>query len=292
MKRADATYSSVFLSLFALFLTCLLVSNIIAGKLILVFGLVLPAAVILFPITYILGDVFTEVYGFGKTRVVIWTGFAANAIMAAVFLAALALPFPDFWKHQQAYESVPRPDTPHRRGLPDRILGGEFATLDNALAPEEATLVAAAYCGHGRSPRRSSGRQFDTALFIGIGFAGSVPPPVLFQMMLAQYLFKVLYEVVADTRDLCHRGNRQAAGGHRYLRQGRGVQSFSHRGKMMGELTFKALGNKRSEPTRQLETFPAPAHVRKVVLESDEVDEPVPGHGPAGLGDGPHRVRA
>ena len=49
MKSADATYSSVFLSLFALFLTCLLVSNIIAGKLILVFGLVLPSAVILFP---------------------------------------------------------------------------------------------------------------------------------------------------------------------------------------------------------------------------------------------------
>ena len=94
MKRDDSSFSSTFLVLFALFLTCLLVSNIIAGKLILVFGLVLPSAVILFPITYILGDVFTEVYGFRKTRIVIWMGFAANALMSVIFLAAIALPFP------------------------------------------------------------------------------------------------------------------------------------------------------------------------------------------------------
>ena len=61
MRSDDLSFSPVFFALFALFMTCLLVSNIIAGKLILVFGLVLPSAVILFPVTYILGDVFTEV---------------------------------------------------------------------------------------------------------------------------------------------------------------------------------------------------------------------------------------
>ena len=68
MNKDKASYSFVFLVLFSIFLTCLLISNIIAGKLIFVFGMVLPSAVILFPITYILGDVFTEVYGYEKTR--------------------------------------------------------------------------------------------------------------------------------------------------------------------------------------------------------------------------------
>jgi Uncharacterized conserved protein len=66
MNKDKASYSFVFLVLFSIFLACLLISNIIAGKLILVFGMVLPSAVILFPITYILGDVFTEVYGYEK----------------------------------------------------------------------------------------------------------------------------------------------------------------------------------------------------------------------------------
>jgi queuosine precursor transporter len=194
MSKAEPRYSPLFLALFALFLTCLLVSNIIAGKLILVFGLVLPSAVILFPITYILGDVFTEVYGFKRTRVVVWMGFAANVLMSLVFLGALALPHPDFWKGQAAYESV--------LGLTPRIVFaslvaywvGEFANSITLSALKKATggrflwtrTIASTVVGQG----------LDTALFIGISFAGSVPGPLLAGMMLAQYLFKVVYEVV------------------------------------------------------------------------------------------------
>jgi len=194
MQRADAKYSPLFLSMFALFITCLLVSNIIAGKLVLIFGQVLPSAVILFPITYILGDVFTEVYGFRHTRIVIWTGFAANLLMSLVFLAALALPHPDFWKNQGAYESV--------LGLTPRIVlaslvaywVGEFANSITLSALKKATK------GRHLWTRTISstvvGQGFDTALFIGIAFFGSVSVPVLLGMMLAQYLFKVAYEVI------------------------------------------------------------------------------------------------
>jgi uncharacterized integral membrane protein (TIGR00697 family) len=180
--------------MFGLFLTCLLVSNIIAGKLILVFGLVLPSAVILFPITYILGDVFTEVYGFKSTRIVIWTGFAANVLMSLVFLAALALPHPEFWKGQGAFESV--------LGLTPRIVFaslvaywvGEFANSITLSALKKATkgkhlwtrTIASTVIGQG----------LDTALFIFLSFFGSVPPGVLVGMMLAQYLFKVAYEAL------------------------------------------------------------------------------------------------
>jgi uncharacterized integral membrane protein (TIGR00697 family) len=194
MERERSSFSSLFLVLFALFLTCLLLSNIIAGKLIQVFGLVLPSAVILFPITYILGDVFTEVYGFRKTRAVIWMGFAANAVMSIVFLCAVALPVPAFFKDQHAYATV--------LGMTPRIVvaslvaywAGEFANSITLSILKKATrgrflwtrTIGSTVVGQG----------LDTAIFIAVGFFGLVPTPLLFQMMLAQYLFKVAYETL------------------------------------------------------------------------------------------------
>jgi queuosine precursor transporter len=194
MKRDDTTFSWLFLSLFALFLTCLIISNVIAGRLISIFGIVLPSAVILFPITYILGDIFTEVYGFRKTRFVIWTGFAANILMSLVFLAAIALPTPSFFKGQGAYAAV--------LGMTPRIV---FASLVAYWAGEFANSIALSILKKATGGKHlwtrtiSStlvGQAFDTVLFIAIGFAGSVPGSVLWQIMLAQYLFKVGYEVL------------------------------------------------------------------------------------------------
>jgi uncharacterized integral membrane protein (TIGR00697 family) len=83
-----------------------LISNIIAGKLIGVLGMALPAAVILFPITYIFGDVITEVYGFNRSRWIIWAGFVCNILMVAVFYIVVKLPSPSFWHGQEAYALV------------------------------------------------------------------------------------------------------------------------------------------------------------------------------------------
>lgn len=194
MKRDASTYSPVFLALFAVFLTCLIVSNVIAGKLISILGVVLPSAVILFPVTYILGDVFTEVYGYRRTRFIIWVGFAANILMSLVFLAAIALPYPPFFKDQGAYATV--------LGMTPRIVlaslvaywTGEFANSITLSLLKKAT--GGKYLWTRTISSTLVGQAFDTALFIAIGFALTVPGPVLAQMMLAQYLFKVVYEVV------------------------------------------------------------------------------------------------
>ncbi|HWP67857.1 MAG TPA: queuosine precursor transporter, partial [Rectinemataceae bacterium] len=157
-------------------------------------GIVLPSAVILFPITYILGDVFTEVYGFRKTRLVIWGGFAANLLMSLIFLAAIALPVPAFFKDQEAYAKV--------LGMTPRIvvaslvayLSGEFAnsiTLSLLKKTTKGKFLWIRTIGS-----TVAGQALDTVLFIAISFFGSVPIAVLLQMMLAQYLFKVGYEVL------------------------------------------------------------------------------------------------
>jgi uncharacterized integral membrane protein (TIGR00697 family) len=194
MQKDDTSLSPLFMFLFAFFLTCLLVSNVIAGKLVLIGGLVLPSAVILFPVTYILGDIFTEVYGFRKTRFVIWSGFAANLLMSIIFTLAVALPVPSFFKDQGAYSTV--------LGMTPRIVlaslvaywAGEFA--NSIVLSLLKKMTNGKYLWTRTISSTVVGQGFDTVLFIAIGFSGLVPSPVLLQMMVAQYLFKVVYEVV------------------------------------------------------------------------------------------------
>ena len=100
-------YTGMFVGLAMVFVTCLLVSNLIAGKLWEVWeDVTLPAAVILFPVTYILCDVFTEVYGFKNMRTVIWMGFGCSAFAVIIYMITIALPHPDFWGNQEAFATV------------------------------------------------------------------------------------------------------------------------------------------------------------------------------------------
>jgi uncharacterized integral membrane protein (TIGR00697 family) len=194
MQREQASYSPLFLGLTSLFLTCLLISNIIASKLIQVGGIVLPSAVILFPVTYILADVFTEVYGFKKTRMVIWIGFVANTFMSLVFLIAIALPYPPFFANQAAYATV-LGSTP--RVLAASLAGywaGEFSNAILLSVLKKATNGR--YLWTRTIGSTIVGEGLDTVFFISIAFAGTVPGLTLLQMMLAQYLFKVGYEVI------------------------------------------------------------------------------------------------
>ena len=101
------TVSRLFMCIGIIFVTCLLLSNLVAGKLWAVTeNITLPAAVILFPVTYIIGDVFTEVYGFKKARTIIWLGFACSFFAVLIYLLTIALPHPGYWENQDAYAAV------------------------------------------------------------------------------------------------------------------------------------------------------------------------------------------
>lgn len=195
MSRNTPRFSPLFLGLTCMFVTCLLISNIIAGKLITVAKLPpLPAAVILFPITYIFGDILTEVYGFRNARLAIWIGFAANLLMIAVFALTILLPYPSFWKGQTAYATV--------LGMTPRIVA---ASMLGYLAGEFSNAVVLSrlkiwFKGRQLWIRTIGstivGEGFDTAVFIGLAFAGSMPWVALLAMMGTQYLWKVIYETV------------------------------------------------------------------------------------------------
>ena len=99
--------SQLYMIIGIVFVTCLLLSNLIAGKMWAVTdSITLPAAVILFPVTYILGDVFTEVYGFEKARRIIWIGFGCSFFAVIIYMITVALPHPGFWEGQEGYAAV------------------------------------------------------------------------------------------------------------------------------------------------------------------------------------------
>jgi uncharacterized integral membrane protein (TIGR00697 family) len=184
-----------FVTIAALFVTCLLISNTIAAKLVMVLGVVVPVAVIVFPLSYIVGDVLTEVWGYAAARRVIWLGFACNALMVLALVIAGVIPPAPFWDGQGAWDRIFAPAP--------RILGASFVAY---LAGEFANAfvlakVKLATRGRWLWLRTISstvvGQALDTGVFILVAFAGLVPAGVLVAMMAGQWLVKVAYEALA-----------------------------------------------------------------------------------------------
>ena len=114
----NTTVSYRFTVVTAAFITCLITANIIAVKFISVWGLVLPAAIIIFPLSYVFGDILTEVYGYRQARRVIWLGFLCNLLFVGAAWATQMLPPAPMWDGQGAYERI--------LGYTPRILAASF----------------------------------------------------------------------------------------------------------------------------------------------------------------------
>ncbi len=194
MEKQKELVSKLFVIVTVAYVTCLLLSNLIAGKMISILGATLPAAVILFPITYILGDVFTEVYGFKRTRMVIWIGFSCSFFAVLVYLATIALPHPDFWQGQEAFKTV-LGTTP--RVFAASLIGYLFGEFSNAMILSKLKVkTKGQYLWIRTILSTLVGEAMDTIIFITVSFAGIIDKPILIQMILFQYLFKVGYEII------------------------------------------------------------------------------------------------
>ncbi len=188
----------------AVFVTTLVISNIIAVKLVNLFGLFLPAAVILFPIAYIFGDILTEVYGYTRARQVIWTGFFCNLLaVAAIWIGGL-LPAAPFWNAgvydspeaaQQAYNAI--------LGFTPRLLLASFVAYLIGEFLNSFVLAKLKVRTQGRHlwlrtiTSTVVGQGADSAVFISVAFAGIFSGADLTRAILSQWLFKVAYEVLA-----------------------------------------------------------------------------------------------
>ena len=191
----DNKYSARFVAVTGIFITCLIVSNIIAVKLITVGGRNLPAAIIIFPISYIFGDILTEVYGYRTARKVIWLGFLCNLFaVIAIWLGGL-LPSSPFWTNQAAYKAI--------LGFTPRLLAASFVGYLLGEFANSFVLAKMKIATKGRWLwTRTIGSTFvgqalDSGLFILIAFSGIMGWDALGIMVLTHWLVKTGYEVLA-----------------------------------------------------------------------------------------------
>ena len=187
--------SQWFVVIAAIFVTCLITANVLAVKLVAVSGLILPAGVIIFPLSYILGDVLTEVYGLRAARQAIWLGFACNLLFVVATCGAGMLPGAAFWDAQAAYDRI--------LGVAPRLLLASFGAY---LVGEFANALVLARMKEWTRGRwlwtrtigsTIVGEGLDSFIFVALAFAGNLPPRAILATAATQWVVKTAYEVLA-----------------------------------------------------------------------------------------------
>lgn len=179
----------------ALFVAVLIISNIASAKVASVMGFNFDGGTILFPISYIFGDILTEVYGYKKSRRIIWTGFFCLVVMALTLVTVQYLPSANDWPNQKAYEAV--------LGFVPRLviasmlayLAGEFT---NSFILAKMKIWTAGKKLWSRTITSTIiGQGVDSLVFGFAAFYNVLPLTALLNLIGTIYIFKVLYEILA-----------------------------------------------------------------------------------------------
>ena len=177
----------------AAFVAILLLSNLVgAAKVSEIAGFRFGAGVLFFPLSYVLGDVLTEVYGYARARRVVWAGFAAMAFMAFMTTVVVALPPADGWAGQAAYEEV--------FAITPRIVAasltafwvGEFANA--YVMARMKVLTRGRFLWMRTIGSTIVGQGFDSLIFYPLAFFGVWPAELLLAVMTSNFLLKVGWE--------------------------------------------------------------------------------------------------
>jgi queuosine precursor transporter len=177
-----------------LFVVILLISNVIATKFFAIGPLRVSCAQMLFPITYIFGDIFTEVYGYGASRRAIWYGFFASFILVALSYIAVIIPPAPEYSDERAFETTFKPVG--RIVLASLIAYwcGEFA--NSFTLAKMKLLTRGKYLWTRTIGSTVIGQAVDTTVVIFVAFYGMRPLGVLIQLAISGYVIKVVYETL------------------------------------------------------------------------------------------------
>jgi uncharacterized integral membrane protein (TIGR00697 family) len=203
--RSDARNYKYLDALTTAFVVILLVSNLVAQKVCLIGPIsvnrwsigpfAVSGAILLFPITYIFGDVFTEVYGYAASRRAIWLGFFGTALLYLVGALVIALPSAPGWHNQQAFTVV--------FGFIPRILAASLVAFWAGEFANSYTMARLKLVTNGRMLWTRTigstivGQAVDTALVITLTYGGIYSAHILLNIMITGYALKVGYEVIA-----------------------------------------------------------------------------------------------
>lgn len=194
-KHQDPNHPFKYYDLFGMLAVCvLMISNITAQKLMQIGPFTLNAAILIFPITYIVSDVMTEVYGYSRARRVTWASCGGVILMAVMFQLIIAMPYIPDWPNQDAFEKVLGATPRIVLASVTAIFAGEMMNsyvLAKMKLRSEGKHMWARFIGS-----TVLGECVDSIIFYSIAFIGVLPLNVMISALLTGWLFKTLYEVI------------------------------------------------------------------------------------------------
>ncbi len=176
------------------FVSVLLISNIASTKIVDFGVFTFDAGTLLFPLSYIFGDILTEVYGYKRSRKVIWLGFFMALLMSIVFIIVGKLPASPDWPNQEAYNAI--------LGMTPRIVFASLVAYALGSFSNAFVLAKMKIWTNGKKLWARTigstlvGELVDSSLFILIAFAGILPSSLLLTLIISNYVFKTLVEVI------------------------------------------------------------------------------------------------
>jgi uncharacterized integral membrane protein (TIGR00697 family) len=180
----------------AAFVTILLCSNVIgAEKVVSLAGFSFGAGILFFPISYFFNDILTEVYGYARSRKVVWAGFGAMGFASFMSWIVVSLPPAQGWIHQNAYEVV--------FGQTPRIVAASLLAFFSGEFVNSYTLAKMKVFTTGRFlwmrtiGSTIAGEAADSLIFYPVAFYGFWPNDLLITVMITNYIIKVSWEVIA-----------------------------------------------------------------------------------------------
>ena len=176
------------------FVSVLLISNVASTKIVDFGWFTFDGGTLLFPLSYIFGDILTEVYGYKRSRGVIWLGFFSAFVMSIVFIVVGALPAAPDWTNQAAYDAI--------LGLTPRLVlasliayfCGEFS--NSFILAKMKILTGGKWLWTRTIGSTVVGELIDSTLFILIAFWGILPSALILTLIISNYLFKTAVEIV------------------------------------------------------------------------------------------------
>lgn len=186
-------YSDIFLCLSILFVVCFLLSNILAAKLLKIGAYSITAGALVFPISYIINDIFSEVYGYNKTKKMIIFGFIMNLFMVLMFSLAIILPAPVWFENSEAFELI-LGSTP--RVCLASLTAYLFGSLINSKILVKMKKNKKNKFGLRAIVSTFFGELTDSLIFIFIVFWNQVELDQILTMILTQVILKTLYEFI------------------------------------------------------------------------------------------------
>lgn len=194
-QSVNLNSSKYFLYIAIMFVAVIMVSNTVGAKIIQIGSLTLSGAIFIFPISYIFGDVLTEVYGYRASRRIIWSGFAVSIFLSLSYWLVQMLPPAPFWPNQSAYVAI-------LGGVPRIVAGsilayftGEFC--NSYILSRMKVRMNGKHLWARTVGSTIVGEGIDTVIFSTIAFAGLIPSHSLLILIGSGYLVKVLYEIAA-----------------------------------------------------------------------------------------------